>query len=73
MKSLLSYMNGDFTLAGTSSIKAPQKGISFTFWCLNPDSGDTGGILQSDWLTPDPVKMSYLKSSLAPLIGTGSN
>ena len=21
------------------------------FWCLNPNSGDTGGLLQSDWTT----------------------
>src|SRR6185295_1233823 len=22
-----------------------DNGVSFTYWCLNPDSGDTGGIL----------------------------
>jgi aryl-phospho-beta-D-glucosidase BglC (GH1 family) len=73
MQSLLSYANGDFKLSGKSSLANPQKGISWTFWCLNPDSGDTGGILNSDWTTVDVNKMSYLQSSLAPLIGTGSN
>lgn len=23
------------------------------FWCLNPNSGDTGGLLQNDWKTPE--------------------
>ena len=23
------------------------------FWCLNPNSGDTGGLLQNDWTTPE--------------------
>ena len=30
-----------------------MRGVSFTFWSLNPDSGDTGGILADDWLA-DP-------------------
>jgi len=72
MKSLLSYMNGDLTLSGTSALTSGQKGISWTYWSLNPDSGDTGGILNSDWLTVDTTKMSYLQSNLAPLIGSPS-
>ena len=24
------------------------------YWCLNPNSGDTGGLLLDDWTTPDP-------------------
>uniref|UniRef100_A0A6B2L8B1 Glycoside hydrolase family 5 domain-containing protein n=1 Tax=Arcella intermedia TaxID=1963864 RepID=A0A6B2L8B1_9EUKA len=31
------------------------------YWCLNPDSGDTGGILGYDWKTPDPAKLALLK------------
>jgi len=30
------------------------------FWCLNPDSGDTGGLLSYDWKTPDPDKLALL-------------
>ena len=72
MKSLLSYMNGDLTLSGTSALTSGQKGISWTYWSLNPDSGDTGGILNNDWTTVDTTKMSYLQSNLAPLIGSPS-
>lgn len=39
---------------------------SWTFWCWNPDSGDTGGILADDWLTPVQWKMDSLKPYLAP-------
>jgi len=30
------------------------------FWCLNPDSGDTGGLLADDWSTPVTAKLSLL-------------
>lgn len=46
--------------------------LSFTFWCLNPDSGDTGGILQNDWLSVNQNKQSVLQPLLASLIGSGS-
>jgi endoglucanase len=35
-------------------------GISWTYWSWNPNSGDTGGILQDDWLTVNTDKMSFL-------------
>jgi len=31
------------------------------FWCLNPDSGDTGGLLDNDWKTPDQAKLNLVK------------
>ncbi len=37
-----------------------RKGISWTFWAWNPNSGDTGGVLQDDWRTVNPAKMSLL-------------
>ncbi|KAF2077006.1 hypothetical protein CYY_001715 [Polysphondylium violaceum] len=30
------------------------------FWCLNPNSGDTGGILQDDWCTLNENKLNLL-------------
>jgi endoglucanase len=42
--------------------------MSFSFWCLNADSGDTGGILQNDWITVNTDKMAYLTPVLAPLL-----
>ncbi len=30
------------------------------FWCLNPNSGDTGGLLQDDWTTPEVWKLELL-------------
>jgi endoglucanase len=72
MRSLLAYMNGDSTLSGTNSLAPGQKGISWTYWSLNPNSGDTEGILNSDWTTVNTAKMAYLQASLAPLIGSPS-
>jgi len=38
-----------------------QRGLtSQFFWCLNPDSGDTGGLLNNDWITPVTGKLTLL-------------
>jgi endoglucanase len=61
LKTLVSYMK-----TGTDSYQ-------WTFWSWNPDSGDTGGILNGDWTTVDTVKDGYLasiKSSIFSTIGT---
>ncbi|WP_433055723.1 cellulase family glycosylhydrolase [Dactylosporangium sp. CS-033363] len=38
--------------------------ISQTFWVLNPNSGDTGGLLLDDWKTWDEAKYAMLKPAL---------
>lgn len=38
--------------------------LSFSYWCLNPNSGDTGGILYDDWTTLDSNKVNMLKRIL---------
>ncbi|MDQ3785798.1 MAG: cellulase family glycosylhydrolase [Actinomycetota bacterium] len=46
--------------------------ISFTFWSWNPNSGDTGGILNDDWTTVNTTKQAYLDPYLiAPDGGSG--
>nr|BAF57414.1 putative glycosyl hydrolase family5 [uncultured symbiotic protist of Mastotermes darwiniensis] len=35
--------------------------LSFTHWCLNPDSGDTGGLLLPDWQTWNEEKYNFIK------------
>lgn len=42
--------------------------FSWTFWCWNPNSGDTGGMLQYDWKTLNQWKLDLLKPYMAPLI-----
>ena len=49
-----------------------KTGISFTFWALNPNSGDTGGILSNDWVTPVQWKLDAISSLFAPLINEPS-
>jgi endoglucanase len=39
-------------------------GLSQTFWCLNPNSGDTGGLIGNDWKTWDEVKYNIIKPIL---------
>ncbi len=42
-------------------------GINWTYWAWNPDSQDTGGILEDDWKTVDQAKQQYLNPILFPL------
>ena len=42
---------------------------SWTFWCWNPNSGDTEGLLAYDWVTPVKWKLDALKPAMAPMIG----
>ncbi|TPN87769.1 cellulase family glycosylhydrolase [Aquimarina algicola] len=50
---------------------------SWTFWTMNPNSGDTGGILADDWSTVNEWKMDLLRPYFAPripnVIGGNSN
>ena len=43
-----------------------SKGMTDQFWwCLNPNSADTGGLLLDDWTSPDTAKLNLL-ASLVP-------
>ncbi len=39
--------------------------MSFAYWSFNPNSGDTGGLVKDDWVTPQAAKLDALK----PLLG----
>lgn len=39
-----------------------RKGMSWTFWAWNPNSGDTGGVLTDDWRTVNTAKMDLLRA-----------
>ena len=41
---------------------------SWTFWSMNPNSGDTGGILQDDWTSVNQWKLDVLIPHIAPVI-----
>jgi endoglucanase len=47
------------------------KGLSWTWWCWTPNSGDTGGILKDDWTTVHASKTSALASVMYPGFGGG--
>jgi hypothetical protein len=36
--------------------------MHYTYWCLNPNSGDTGGLLKDDWQTINDDKQAMLKA-----------
>lgn len=38
-----------------------DNGIGFFYWCLNPESSDTGGLLHDDWIRPVTAKLNILK------------
>jgi endoglucanase len=40
--------------------------IGYTYFCLNPNSADTGGVLEDDFTTVRKDKMDLLRTHLAP-------
>ncbi|MBG6190745.1 endoglucanase [Arthrobacter sp. CAN_A212] len=42
-------------------------GTSFAYWSFNPNSSDTGGLLKSDWRTPETAKLAALQPILRPV------
>jgi aryl-phospho-beta-D-glucosidase BglC (GH1 family) len=51
----------------TKYLGTGDNGISWTFWCWNPDSGGTGGIVNDDWKTVNQNKQKYLNRIEFPL------
>lgn len=45
--------------------KIAAEGLSFSFWSYNPNSADTGGIVQDDWKTLQAGKVALLQ----PILG----
>jgi endoglucanase len=37
------------------------RGVGSFYWCVNPNSGDTAGLLKDDWTTPDLIKLALLQ------------
>ncbi|HLW03464.1 MAG TPA: glycoside hydrolase family 5 protein [Ktedonobacterales bacterium] len=42
--------------------------FSYAYWAWNPDSGDTGGLLEDDWKTLNPTKLAQLSTYQCPLL-----
>jgi aryl-phospho-beta-D-glucosidase BglC (GH1 family) len=41
-----------------------EYGLHHTFWCINPNSGDTGGLLDNSWVSWDEEKYAILEPTL---------
>lgn len=50
-------------------MKSRKDGYSWTYWAWNPNSGDTGGILQNNWNDVHQWKLDLLEDLQAPMIG----
>ena len=46
--------------------------LSWTFWSLNPNSGDTGGLLLDNWISVHQAKQKILKQIQYPLLAPAS-
>ena len=49
------------------------KQASWTFWSMNPNSGDTEGILKDDWVKVNQAKYNLIKPYLAPQLTAASD
>ena len=69
---LLTTSDQQWLTALTQYLGTGSGGINWTFWSWNPDSGDTGGILNDDWTTVNTQKQSYLTPIQFALGGSGA-
>ena len=73
MVALLDYMD-----SAPAKTDASKLGISFTYFCWNPNSGDTGGLIsEMDWTLPSSAsaysqQLQLIQPYLAPLIKTSA-
>jgi endoglucanase len=57
------YVDADKVWQDALATYLVERGASgFFYWCLNPNSGDTAGLLQDDWKTVNPGKLAMLKT-----------
>ena len=59
---------------GATKPAGQDQGVSWTYWSWNPNSTDTGGILNNDWNTINTAKVSAIRSiqyGILPTTGTG--
>lgn len=58
---MIAYLKGDSSVSGSLPVSNGQQGPSWTWWSWNPNSGDTGGILNDDWTTINTNKVALLE------------
>lgn len=72
LDTMVRYLQGDLDGDGDNDLATGQEGISWTYWSWNPNSGDTGGILQDDWRTVHENKVEQLRSVQSEFAGDSS-
>jgi aryl-phospho-beta-D-glucosidase BglC (GH1 family) len=66
MSHLVRYLDWDQNINGSVApgeavlANGGKRGMSFAWWSFNPNSGDTGGLVQDDWVTPQNPKLALL-------------
>ncbi len=64
-EAIVGYLNGDLDGDGASDLAAGQSGMSWSWWSWNPNSGDTGGVLEDDWISVRQEVVDLLEPLLA--------
>jgi endoglucanase len=62
LRELVRFLNSN----GGMDCEVEHLGMSWAWWAWNPDSGDTGGILNKSWTAVDEAKMSALRPAMFP-------
>jgi hypothetical protein len=72
LTTLTKYLAGDLNGDGNADLAPGQQGPSWMWWSWNPNSGDTGGILQDDWISVHQDKIDKLTPIGFPWTGDGN-
>ncbi|KAA2234779.1 cellulase family glycosylhydrolase [Salinarimonas soli] len=72
LKTFYNYIQGDLDGNGVQGGRPGDKGMGWTIWTWGPLSGDTGGIVSSDWWTLNQAKLDDLRPLTGGLLPTSS-
>ena len=70
LKDMASYMQNNFaSVPGYTTATFPHTSVtSLYWWDWNANSGDTGGIVENDWVTVRPSPLSASRLPGVPLV-----
>ncbi len=60
MTTLINYLNSPAMSGTATGANAGGQGYSWGYWSWNPNSSDTGGILEDDWSTVNTTKIAAI-------------
>lgn len=64
LSNFVAFINGDYNNDGSNALDPGKMGMSFTVWCVNPESSDTDALFAPDYETINTAFLNVLRPLL---------